>query len=171
MFCQYRATEVIEMPTLNDLQQEARSCADSIDNLSPAYRGGFLRAKHEYSANQEALDKLKILCEDFSLAVVYADWCGDARRVVPVLAIIEEYTGKKIPSFGGMTKPPYGSDKLWAIPPSPPEVDVFEITGSPTILIFNKEGKEIGRIKTRQKMTPTIEEEIVKIIEDSLESK
>jgi hypothetical protein len=156
------------MATLKDIQKDAKSCADSIENLPPAYRGGFLRAKQEYSANQEALDKLKMLCSDFSLAVVYADWCGDARRVVPVLAIIENYTGKKIPSFNGMTKPPYGSEKLWAVPPSPHEVDTFEITSSPTILIFNKEGEEIGRIKTRQKMTPTIEEEIVKIIEDSL---
>jgi hypothetical protein len=159
------------MPTLNDLRREAKSCADSIESLPPAYRGGFLRAKQEYTINQEALDKLKTLCDDFSLAVIYADWCGDARRAVPVLALIEEYTGKKIPSFNGMTKPPYGSNKLWAVPPSPPEVDTFEVTSSPTILIFNKKGEEIGRIKTRQKMTPTIEEEIVKIIEDNLKGK
>ena len=66
-----------------------------------------------------------------------------------------------------MTKPPYGSDKFWAVPPSPDEVDTFEITSSPTILIFNQAGEEIGRIKTRQRMTPTLEQEILKIIEDN----
>jgi thiol-disulfide isomerase/thioredoxin len=170
MFRQCYFREVIELPTLKDIQEDTESCTDSIESLSPAYRGGFLRQKQEYSANQEALDRLKELCTDYSIVVMYADWCGDARRAVPVLALIEEYTGKKIPSLRGMTKPSYGSDKLWAVPPSPPEVDTFGVTSSPTILIFNKEGKEIGRIKTRQKMTPTIEEEIVRIIEDSLKS-
>jgi hypothetical protein len=36
-------------------------------------------------------------------------------------------------------------------------------------LIFDKEGEEVGRIKTKAKLTSTIEQEIVKIIEDSRE--
>lgn len=158
------------MATLKDIQENAESCSDSIESLPPAYRGGFLRQKQEYSVNQDALEKLKDLCHEYSIAVIYADWCGDARRAVPVLALIEEYTGKKILSLRGMTKPPWGSDKLWAVPPSPPEVDTFDVKSSPTIIIFNEEGDEIGRIRTRQKMTPTIEEEIVKIIEDDLKT-
>ena len=47
------------------------------------------------------------------------------------------------------------------------EVDIFEITSSPTILIFDSQGEEVGRIKTRPKMTPTLEQEIVKVIEDA----
>jgi hypothetical protein len=86
---------------------------------------------------------------------------------VPVLSLIEEATEMKIIALGGMTKPPYGSAKHWAVPPSPVEVDIFGITSSPTILIFNSKGEEIGRIRTRPKMEPTLEQEIVKIIEDS----
>jgi thiol-disulfide isomerase/thioredoxin len=158
------------MPTIDDIEKETMGCCDYIDEISPAYRGAFQRQKQEYKINEEALEKLKKYLEDFSIVVVFADWCMDARRTIPVLAIIEEETGKKIAARGGMTKPPYGSDKFWAVPPSPQEVDTFEITSSPTILIFNRDGKEIGRIKTRPKMTPTIEEEIVKIIEDSNKS-
>ena len=145
------------MPSLNDVEKDAQGCCDYLENMSPAYRGGFERQKQDYQINPEALEKIEKYLEDFSIVVVFADWCGDARRAVPVLAIIEEMTGKKIPARGGMTKPPYGSDRNWAVPPSPQEVDAFYITSSPTILIFNKEGEEIGRIKTRQK-----------IIEDSL---
>jgi hypothetical protein len=83
------------------------------------------------------------------------------------LALLEQELEKKIMALGGMTKPPYGSDKPWAVPPSPPEVDLCDITSSPTILIYGEDGNEVGRIKTRAKMTATIEEEIVKIIEDS----
>ncbi len=156
------------MPSLDDVQSDAPGCCDYLEKMSPAYKGGFQRRKDDYKINDQALEKLKEYLDDFSIAVLFADWCGDARNAVPVLAIIEEQTGKKIHALGGMTKPLYGSDKFWAVPPSPKEVDTFEVTSSPTILIFNKEGNEIGRIKTRQKMTPTIEEEIVKIIEDNL---
>jgi len=156
------------MPTLDDVKPDAKSASECIETIPQMYRGGFLRQKEEYTLNTKALERLKILYEDYACAIFYADWCGDSRKALPVLALIEEQTGKKIPALGGMTKPPYGSNELWAIPPSPKEVEIFGITSSPTILIFNKEGEEIGRIKTRQRMTPTIEEEIVKIIEDDM---
>ncbi|MDF1538492.1 MAG: hypothetical protein P1Q69_06280, partial [Candidatus Thorarchaeota archaeon] len=88
---------------------------------------------------------------------------------IPALAHLEVELGIRIRALGGMTKPGFGSDVFWAIPPSPIEVDTFAVTSSPTIIIFRKEtGEEIGRIKTRPKMTPTMEEEIVKVIEDAI---
>lgn len=155
------------MPTLEDVQKDAKGASECIETIPQMYRGSFLRQKEEYKLNAKALERLKILCEDYTCVVLYADWCGDSKKAVPVLALIEEQTGKKVPALGGMTKPPYGSRNLWAVPPSPPEVEIFKVTSSPTILIFDKAGEEIGRIKTRQKLTSTIEEEIVKIIEDS----
>jgi thiol-disulfide isomerase/thioredoxin len=156
------------MPTLNDIRPDVKGVSECIETIPQVYRGGFLRQKEDYSLNEKALKRLKTLCEDYTCVAFYADWCGDARKAVPVLALIEEQIGKKIPAMGGMTKPPYGSNELWAVPPSPPEVEIFRITSSPTIIIFNKDGEEIGRIKTRQRMTPTIEEEIVKIIENDI---
>jgi thiol-disulfide isomerase/thioredoxin len=155
------------MPTVSDVNTDAPSCNEAIDNLKASYRGGFVRFRDTYTLKEEAVSKLKDLMKDYSVVILFADWCGDARRALPVMALLEKEIEKPIPALGGMTKPPYGSDKFWAVPPSPVEVDTFEVTSSPTILIFDKEGEEIGRIKTRQKMTPTIEEEIVKIIEDS----
>lgn len=159
------------MPTLEDIQKDTKGASECIETIPQMYRGGFIRQKEDYSLNAKALERLKVICEDYTCVILYADWCGDSRKALPVLALIEEETGKKIPALGGMTKPPYGSKSLWAVPPSPPEVETFKITSSPTILIFNKVGEEIGRIRTRQKMTPTIEEEIVKIIDDSKKRK
>ncbi|MGY5864031.1 MAG: thioredoxin family protein [Candidatus Thorarchaeota archaeon] len=156
------------MPSIGDVKPDAPSSNEAIDSMSPAYKGGFIRQRKDYSLNQESVDKIKVfLGEGYSLVGMFADWCGDARRAIPVLALLEDEIGVTIPCLGGMKKPSYGSDKLWDVPPSPTEVDIFEITSSPTILIFDKSGEEIGRIKTRARMTPTIEQEIVKIIEDS----
>lgn len=155
------------MPNLSDVNADAPSCNDAIDNIMPAYRGGFIRQRDEYKLKEEAVAKLKELSNDYTIVILFADWCGDSRRALPVLALLEKEIDIHIYALGGMTKPPYGSGKLWAVPPSPAEVDTFEVTSSPTIIIFNKEGNEIGRIKTHPKMAPTIEEEIAKIIEDS----
>ena len=155
------------MATLGEIRPDAPSSNDAMNEIKPSYRGGFVRQRDEYNLNSEAVEKLKELINDYSIVILFADWCGDARRALPVLALLELELDKKIPALGGMTKPPYGSDKHWAVPPSPPEVDICDVTSSPTILIFGSDEVEVGRIKTRPKMTPTIEEELVKIIEDS----
>ncbi len=156
------------MAMLSDVQSDAPGCSEYMETMSLMYKGGFLRQRNEYKLNPEAIEKLGKLLGNYRIVIVFADWCGDARKAVPVMSLIEEETGQKISALGGMKKPSYGSDKYWAVPPSPVEVDTFEITSSPTILIFNKQGEEVGRIKTRAKLTPTIEQEISKIIENSL---
>ena len=157
------------MPSLEDIQKKPPSAEDAIEALSPMYKGSFIRQKNDYKLKMEAVEKIKEFMEEgFTIVSLFADWCGDARRAIPVLALLEKEIGRTIPCLGGMKKPPYGSDKLWDVPPSPVEVDIFGVTSSPTIIIFNKDGEEIGRIKTKQRMTASIEEEIVKIIEDSL---
>ena len=156
------------MTSISEIRPNAPSSTEALEIVKPAYRGGFMRQYNEYELNQEAVKTLKGLADEYSFVILFADWCGDARKALPVLALLEKEIGAKILALGGMTKPPYGSDKHWAVPPSPPEVDICDITSSPTILIFGKDGEEVGRIKTRPKMTPTIEQELVKIIEDSL---
>ncbi len=155
------------MPTIEDIRKDAPGASQAIADLKPIYRGAFVRQKEFYNLNEDAISKLREYLQEYRVVATFAEWCGDARKAIPVLSLIEEATGKTIVALGGMTKPPYGSKKLWEVPPSPEEVDVFEITSSPTILIFDSKGIEVGRIKTKPRMTPTIEEEIVKIIEDS----
>jgi len=135
--------------------------------MKPLYRGGFVRQGQEYKLDKKVVEKLRGYAKDYVLVAVFADWCSDAARAIPVLSLLEKETGMRVRALGGMEKPPMGSSRLWAVPPSPKEVDIFDITSSPTILVFNKSGEEVGRIKTRPRMTPTVEAEILKIIENS----
>ncbi len=157
------------MPTLEDVTGECLSCTEYIDiQLPPMHKGRWLDEFNRYKLNEEAVKKLKGYSIDYEIIALFADWCGDARKAIPALAHLEVELGIKIRALGGMTKPGFGTDRFWAVPPSPIEVELFDIRSSPTIIIFRRDtGEEVGRINTRPKMTPTIEEEIVKVIEDA----
>jgi len=155
------------MANLNDVSEDCPSCADYIEEMSPYRRETWQKVKENYQLNEDAMKKLRKYKEDYTFVAVFADWCGDARKAIPVLALLEKELDIRIKALGGMTKPTYGSEELWAIPPSPEEVGTFEITSSPTIIIFDEKGEEVGRIKTRAKNTPTIEEELVFLIEQN----
>ena len=156
------------MPALSDISEEYPSCEEYINEMNPMYRSRWLDEFTHYSLNEDAVGNLKDIIDAYEIVAMFADWCGDARRAIPALVHLETSLKIKIRALGGMTKPSWGSDKFWAVPPSPVEVETFDIRSSPTIIIFKKDsGEEIGRIKTRPKMTPTMEEEILKVIQDS----
>ncbi|MHA1959536.1 MAG: thioredoxin family protein [Candidatus Thorarchaeota archaeon] len=161
-------------PTLADVTEDCPDCTTYIEEMmKTSYRGGFKRAREYYRLKIPSVEKLRKYEKEFTIVAVFADWCGDARKAIPVLSLLEENTAFEIRARGGMTKPPYGEEpkRNWAVPPSPAEVDTFGITSSPTILVFRKDtGEEVGRIKTRPRMTRTIEDEILKIIEDGLKT-
>jgi hypothetical protein len=54
--------------------------------------------------------------------------------------------------------------RKWRIPPSPQEVETFHVDKIPLTIVFNKEGKDIGKIIENPREKPTMEEELVKII-------
>ncbi|MHA2380609.1 MAG: thioredoxin family protein [Candidatus Thorarchaeota archaeon] len=153
------------MSTLSDVTEEAPSVTEYIDNMTPSYRGGFIRQRDSYSLSKEAVQILKKLADDYEFVAFFADWCGDSRRAIPVLSLLEQELGIRIRALGGMTKPPFGSKTRWAVPPSPKEVEVCDITSSPTIIVYKKSGEEVGRMKTKPRMTSTVEEELIWIIE------
>lgn len=156
------------MPALSDVSEDYPSCEDYINEMNPMYKSRWLDEFSRYRINEETVARLREIIDEYELVVLFADWCGDARRAIPVLVHLEKTLSIKVRALGGMTKPGFRSDKFWAVPPSPLEVDTFDIRSSPTVIIFRKDsGEEVGRIKTKPKMTPTLEEEILKIIQDA----
>jgi thiol-disulfide isomerase/thioredoxin len=153
------------MSTLSDVTEDVPSITEYIENMAPSYRGGFIRQRDSYTLNKEAVQILKTLIDEYEIVAFFADWCGDSRRAIPVLSLLEQELDFKIRALGGMTKPPFGSKTQWAVPPSPIEVEVCDVTSSPTIVVYKKSGEEVGRMKTRPRMTSTVEEELVWIIE------
>ena len=87
----------------------------------------------------------------------------DCAANIPVLALISEATGLEVRIFGGLKKDPLSQTRKWRIPPSPPEVETCNVDKIPLIIVFDKEGKEIGKIIENPR-EPTLEEELLKII-------
>jgi len=167
-----QAIEVNPMPALNDVTKEAPTVNQYIDSMPAGYRGGFVRQRDSYELDMDIVEKLRICANDHEIVALFANWCGDSRRAIPVLAHLEDKIGLKVRALGGMIKPSWEEKRRnpgmnWAIPPSPEEIETLSVTSSPTIIIFNNSGKEVGRIKTKPKIEKTVEAEILRIIEAS----
>lgn len=78
--------------------------------------------------------------------------------------LIAEATGLEVRIFGGIKKDTLSHTSKWRIPPSPPEVTTFRVDRLPTIIVFDVDGKEVGRIEERPKTMPTLEQEICEIV-------
>ncbi len=63
-------------------------------------------------------------------------------------------------------KDPLSHTSKWRIPPSPPEVITFNVDKIPLIIVFDVNGKEIGRIVESAKRCPTLEQELCEIIRE-----
>lgn len=115
----------------------------------------------EYNPQSEILNVIKNIAFKYIVVAIGADWCKDCVTNIPVLDLIREFTGLRVFILGGVKTDPLNSDRLWAVPPSPPEVDRLNINAIPAILIYSKDGKEIGRIIENPEITPTLEEELL----------
>jgi len=134
-----------------------------IDNLKQPFREKFLTRKQTYQLKREVTTQLKKFANKYVIVAFSAEWCKDCAANIPVLAIISEATGLEVRIFGGLKKDTLSRTRKWRIPPSPPEVETFNVDKIPLMILFDKEGEEIGKI-IESPREPTLEEELLKII-------
>jgi len=149
---------------LEEIELKAVPVNQYITSISEPSREKFLERKKVYKLNLEAIGKLKNLVNNIVVVAFSAEWCKDCAANIPVLALISEATELKVRIFGGLKKDPLNPKRKWSIPPSPPEVEEFQVDKIPLILVFNKEGTELGRIVENPKEGLTLEEELLQII-------
>jgi len=149
---------------LLEIKKKTVSVKEYLDSLKQPFREKFLTRKQAYQPKREAINQLKKFAEKYVVVAFSAEWCKDCTANIPVLAIISEATGLKVRIFGGLIKDPLSHTRKWRIPPSPPEVKTFNVEKIPHIILFDKEGKEIGRIVENPKHMPTLEQELCEIV-------
>jgi thiol-disulfide isomerase/thioredoxin len=150
---------------LLETRKKTVSVEQYLNDLEKPFLKRFLTRKQTYSLNQEAVNQLKKVADKYMVIAFSAEWCKDCAVNIPALALISEATGLEVRIFGGLKKDPLSHTRKWRIPPSPQEVETFQVDKIPLIIVFDKEGKEIGRIIENPRKKPTMEEELVIILE------
>jgi len=149
---------------LSEIRKKTVSVKEYLDSLKQPFHEKFLTRKQTYQLKQEAINQLKKFANKYMLVAFSAEWCKDCAVNIPVLALISEATGLEVRIFGGLKKDSLSHTRKWRIPPSPQEVETFQVDKIPLIIVFDKEGKDIGKIIENPLEKPTLEEELVKII-------
>jgi hypothetical protein len=149
---------------LSQIRKSAVTVSQYIESLKQPYRNKFLTRKQTYKLKQEAINQLRKFADRYIVVAFSAGWCKDCAANISVLALMSEATGLDVRIFGGLKKDPLSHTRKWRIPPSPPEVGAFQVDKIPLMILFDKEGREIGKIVENPREKPTLEEELVEII-------
>lgn len=101
--------------------------------------------------------------KNVAIRIFVADWCKDTRNAFPAIStLVNQIPEIDLTLLHGIKNVPFDKNIRWKIPPSPPEVDTFDLRKIPTIIIFDKtSGEEVGRMIERPEATETVEEEIL----------
>jgi thiol-disulfide isomerase/thioredoxin len=149
---------------LSEIKTKTVSINHYINSIEQPFRKKFLTRKRTYMPNKGAINYLKKFANDYVIVVFSAEWCKDCAANIPVLALISEATRLEVRIFRGLKKDPLSRTRKWRIPPSPPEVETFHVDKIPLIILFDMEGREIGRIIENPSREPILEEELLRII-------
>jgi thiol-disulfide isomerase/thioredoxin len=122
----------------------------------------------KYKPDEETINKLKNYTEKVLLFAFSAEWCPDCQKHVPALGKIAVSTGIKVKIFGHLMRDPKRPKGYWSIPPSPPEVEMFNVRRIPTIIILDREGNGLGQIVENPPEGKTLEKALLAIIESRL---
>ncbi|MFX1519017.1 MAG: TlpA family protein disulfide reductase [Promethearchaeota archaeon] len=148
-----------DLEKIRERTQSAYEFVSSLESCKYVY--------DNYHLNQEIVNELKKFVNDYTVVLFAATWCQDSRVGVPVFALLENEIGLEVRVFGEMEAAPFDRKHTWAIPPSPPEAEEWGVTAIPWIVVFDKNGQEVGKIIERPRWGMTMEAELLEIIKNS----
>jgi hypothetical protein len=150
-----------------EIRNRTVSANDYINNLEEPFKEKFLTRKQTYQPNREAISQLRAFAGKYVIIAFSSGWCKDCAVNIPVLALINEAARLEVRVFGGLKRDPLNQVHKWRIPPSPQEVETFNVENIPLIIIADIGGREIGRIVEKPSRQPTLEQEITEIIKSN----
>ncbi len=140
-----------------DVKQYIESSREKAPQFMERYDG--------YELDKEVETKLKCHSEKYTIYAFSAEWCPDCYRHIPVLAQIQEKTGLKTRIFGHLMRDAKNPNKRWRIPPSPAEVDLFDLVKIPSMYIIDNQGNKVGEVIEHPPEGMTLEAAILAILE------
>ncbi|NHJ04828.1 MAG: hypothetical protein EAX90_08390 [Candidatus Heimdallarchaeota archaeon] len=156
-----------EIHDLKQLRTNGITYKEYIDSLNGKGGEEFKQSYINYNPNEEVITKLAEKANGYIFVVFSAVWCKDCKsNCAAFLKIVEKKPEIDAIFFKGMKSAPLDPNVRWRIPPSPPEVDEFDLRKIPTFYILNSKGKIVGEMVENPVHKETLEEELVFILEN-----
>ena len=149
---------------LDDITSRTLGIKEYIQLMDKKEQDAFMEFYNQYELDATVTNQLKKNAQDMTIVVLSASWCIDCTKAIPVLMHLEEKIGLKVRVFGNMKTAPLDPEHQWKIPPSPPEVEKWNVTAIPWIEIFDKDGKQLTTIIEKPKNQSTLEGEIFYVL-------
>jgi len=146
---------------LNKHSEDVKEYIESSKEKAPQ----FMERYDSYKIDPEIATKIKCHSQKYTIYAFSAEWCPDCYRHIPVLAHIQEETGLKTRILGHLMRDAKSSTKRWRIPPSPEEVEEFDLVKIPSMYILDKTGNKVGEIIEHPPTGMTLEAAVLKILE------
>ena len=124
----------------------------------------FMDRYESYMIEKDTATNIKCYSDNYIIFAFSAEWCKDCARNIPVLARVQEETGLITRIFGHVIRDAKSSTKIWRIPPSPEELELFNVTKIPSIYILDKNGDKVGEIIENPPPGKTLETTILDIL-------
>jgi thiol-disulfide isomerase/thioredoxin len=156
------------MVDLVNIKERSQSVKEYISTLEDKWKEIQLEEYRNYDLDENVVRELGDYVDRITIVSLGASWCKDCRKAIPVLMKLEEEVGVEVRVFGSVKTAPLDPNRQWAIPPSPPELDEWNVTAIPWIVIFDKFGKRIATIIEKPKHKSTLEAEILYVIEQGI---
>ena len=118
-----------------------------------------------YRLDEEAVTKIRCHSGRVVVVVFSAEWCPDCHRNVPILSLLHRETGLEVRVFGHLMRDAKNDGRRWRIPPSPPEVDDFDVVKIPHIAVLDMNGEVVGEIIENPPEGKTLEQALLDILE------
>lgn len=153
--------------TMYDLEKLLKNSEDSKQYIEASMKNApqFMERYESYTLEQEMVPKIKCHSSNYTIFAFSAEWCPDCYRNIPVLAKLQEATGLKTRIFGHLMRDAKSSSKRWRIPPSPVEVEEFDVVKIPSMYVLDKAGNMVGEIIENPPAGKTLEAAILAILE------
>lgn len=126
------------MANLKVITRRTVSVDNYLNGLTEPFQNKFSDRKRTYKLDEDAVHKLKDYAKDMVIVVFSSSKPKQAHWQHNLHTIQPKETGMKARVFGGLKTDPSNPEERWRIPPSPPEVETFNVRQSPHIIIFDK---------------------------------
>ncbi|HUV54583.1 MAG TPA: thioredoxin family protein [Candidatus Krumholzibacteriaceae bacterium] len=118
-----------------------------------------------YRLDGETVAKIRCHSDRYLVVVFSAEWCPDCHRNVPILALLSREAGLEVRVFGHLMRDAKNDNRRWSIPPSPPEVDDFDVVKIPHMAILDMKGEVVGEIIENSPEGKSLEQALLDIFE------